>query len=179
MVILIPPLTEKTKPETKQDSAQQLKKQLFLRALSITARIWENKVLSYYPSYSGRRCQYLFSPANIPRVALKHSRTLPSGGSPNQAALLQDLEGLPKFPFCLPSFTEVSQLPPRFCQDSQSWNCRNGLYKEAVDECLGTEDGYRSAEQGRISLLRLVNRSPPYTQRQRWPLQEPQLLQHA
>lgn len=39
VVILIPPLTEKTKPETKQDSAQQLKKQLFLRALSITARI--------------------------------------------------------------------------------------------------------------------------------------------
>lgn len=76
VVILIPPLTKKTKPETKQDSAQQLKKQLLLRALSITARIWENKVFSYCPSYSGRRYQYLFSPANISWVALKHSRTL-------------------------------------------------------------------------------------------------------
>lgn len=30
----------------------------------------------YCPSYSGRKCKHFFSPANIPRVALKHSRTL-------------------------------------------------------------------------------------------------------
>lgn len=30
----------------------------------------------YCPSYSGKRCKNLFSPANIPRVALKHSRAL-------------------------------------------------------------------------------------------------------
>lgn len=51
VVILTPPLTEKTKSQTKQDSAQQLKKQLFLRALSITARTWENKMFFYCLSY--------------------------------------------------------------------------------------------------------------------------------
>lgn len=30
----------------------------------------------YCPSYSVRTCKYLFSPANIPRVAPKHSRAL-------------------------------------------------------------------------------------------------------